>query len=94
MLKELNLDPLLPRPDHKSIFLDLEFHDSLQRGPGNWKFNNQLLQDEKYIELIESCFPKILEKYEDVHSHQLLWELIKWKYVMKLFATLKGKGNS
>ena len=25
-------------------------------------------QDEKYIELIESCFPKILEKYEDVHS--------------------------
>jgi len=39
-------------PDHKSIFLGTEVRSSLETGPGSWKFNNRLLDDEKYKYLI------------------------------------------
>ena len=64
-------------PDHKAIFLSIAINDAFQRGPGTWKFNNQLLEDENYVQLISECFPRILLKYQEVESHQLLWELIK-----------------
>ena len=36
------------------------------RGPGLWKFNNTLLEDENYKELIEFYYPQILVKYHEV----------------------------
>ena len=39
-------------PHHKAIFLGIEVKSSLERGPGSWKFNNTLLDDEKYKDLI------------------------------------------
>ena len=64
-------------PDHKAIFLSIAINNAFQRGPGTWKFNNQLLEDENYVQLISECLPRILLKYHEVESHQLLWELIK-----------------
>ena len=29
--------------DHKAVFLSVEIDDAFKRGPGTWKFNNQLL---------------------------------------------------
>ena len=65
-------------PDHKAIFLGMELQSELKRGPGTWKFNNTLLEDQDYIDLINFIYPRTLEKYEDVESKQLLWELIGW----------------
>ena len=64
-------------PDHKAIYLSTEINDEFHRGPRTWKFNNQLLEDENYVQLITECLPRILAKYQEVESHQLLWELIK-----------------
>ena len=45
-------------PDHKSIFLNIEIKNEFTRGPGLWKFNNTLLEDENYKELIEFYYPQ------------------------------------
>ena len=64
-------------PDHKAIFLSLKIGNNFTRGPGTWKFNNSLLQDENYLQLIKDSYPSIEQKYQDVENKQLLWELIK-----------------
>ena len=55
-------------PDHKAIFLSLEINDAYQRGPGTWKFNNTLLEDDNYIEIITECVPRVLVKYQEVEN--------------------------
>ena len=59
-------------PDHKAIFFGMELQSELKRGPGTWKFNNTLLEDQDYIDLINFIYPRTLEKYKDVESKQLL----------------------
>ena len=63
-------------PDHKAgkLCLQLNYHN---RGPGLWKFNNSLLDDERFISLINTNYPKILDKYREIQDKRLLWELIK-----------------
>ena len=76
-------------PDHKSIFLGIELKSDLKRGPGTWKFNNTLLDDKNYVDLI--LYPQILEKYKDVENKQLLWELNKMKIRSKSISYSKSK---
>ena len=64
-------------PDHRATFLSLEIQGDFKRGPGSWKFNNQLLEDENYLQLVNRTYPEILEKYEDLENKRLLWEMIK-----------------
>ena len=64
-------------PDHKAIFLSLEIQGDFKRAPGSWKFNNQLLEDENFIQLVNRTYPEILEKYKDLENKRLLWEMIK-----------------
>ena len=63
-------------PDHKAVVLDLKIL-SEKRGPGLWKFNNSLVEDNKYVELIEKNYAAIREKYSDLKDDRLKWELIK-----------------
>ena len=78
-------------PDHKGIFLGIEVRSGLERGPGSWKFNNTLLDDENYNDLIRFIYPQIREKYKDVESKQLLWELIKMEIRAKTIKFSKTK---
>ena len=78
-------------PDHKSIFLSIETKNELARGPGLWKFNNTLLEDENYKELIEFYYPQILVKYQEDTDKQLLWELIKMELRAKTTKYSKEK---
>ena len=48
-------------PDHNAIFLN-----DFNRGPGLWKFNSTLLEDNNYKELIVLYYPQILRKYSEV----------------------------
>ena len=43
-------------PDHKAVKLKFKCPNS-KRGPGLWKFNNALLEDEGYINLIRENSP-------------------------------------
>ena len=78
-------------PDHKAIFLGIEVQSELKRGPGTWKFNNALLEDQYYIDLISFIYPRTSEKYKDVESEQLLWELIKTELQAKTMSYSKKK---
>ena len=81
-------------PDHKSIFLNIEIKSEFQRGLGLWKFNNSLLEDENYKELIAFYYPQILQKHSDVVDKQLLWELIKMELRSKTIRFSKSKRYS
>ena len=51
-----------------------------KRGPGFRKFNNSLLTDKSYVELITKSIPKYTTKYQDLENMEnkgLLWEMIK-----------------
>ena len=78
-------------PDHKSIFLNIEIKSEFARGPGLWKFNNTLLEDDNYKELIVFYYPQILVKYHEVTDEQLLWELMKMELRAKTIQYSKEK---
>ena len=80
-------------PDHKAVFLSMNVNEEFKRGPGLWKFNNTLLQDECYLQLIKDCYPHILQKYANVHDKQLLWELIKMEIRAETIRYSKGKSK-
>ena len=78
-------------PDHKATFLKMDIRSELKRGPGTWKFDNSLLEDDDFIERISFCYPQIHEKYTDVKDKQLLWELIKMEIRMETIKYFKEK---
>ena len=63
-------------PDHKAVRLKLKISNCC-RGPGLWKFNNSLLEDENYGNFIKDNYPKVKEKYIDINDKRLIWELIR-----------------
>ena len=63
-------------PDHKAVKLRFNLINS-KRGPGLWKFNNSLLKDETYVNLIQDSYPDIIQKYSNINDSKLKWELIK-----------------
>ena len=56
-----------------------------------WKFTNTLLEDQDYIDLINFIYPRTVEKYKDVESKQLLWELIKMELRAKTMSYSQKK---
>ena len=63
-------------PDHKAVKLKLNSPNN-KRGPGLWKFNNSLLDDESYATLIRENYFLISEKYSGLEDKRLKWELVK-----------------
>ena len=49
------------RSDHSIIILELELLNTLKRGRGLWKFNNDLLTDTEYVTLIKNLIKDIRE---------------------------------
>ena len=56
------------RTDHSAITLQLKLNKN-ERGKGYWKFNNSLLRDTKYIELVKQTINEIKDTYK-VHNNQ------------------------
>ena len=63
-------------PDHMAIRLSLQT-DSNKKGPGLWKFNNSLLEDEIYVSLIRDNYSNICSKYAYLNNPKLKCEMIK-----------------
>ena len=63
-------------PDHRVVKLTLN-PPHVKRGPGLWKFNNSLLEDEKFVKVIRENFTCISEKYSNLKDKRLRWKLIK-----------------
>ena len=51
------------KPEHQShliikqSFFRINLNEEFKRGPGLWKFNNTLLRDECYLQLVKDRYP-------------------------------------
>ena len=79
-------------PDHKAVVLDLRIL-SEKRGPGLWKFNNSLVEDNEFVELIKNSYQAIREKYLDLKDDRSKWELSKMEIRSITISYTKYKGK-
>ena len=64
--------------DHSAVLLSISFSEhEPRRGPGFWKFNNSLLSDTKYVELLNFLIPEFAKKHQGTVDKGLFWEMIK-----------------
>ena len=64
--------------DHSAITLSMSLESNeTKRGPGFWKFNNSLLTDKSYTEMITKQIPEFISKYCNLNDKGLFWEMIK-----------------
>lgn len=61
--------------DHAPITIQIKTTLN-QRGKGAWKFNNALLEDEKYVEMVNSLIDEIMVQHPG-EDPRLIWEAIK-----------------
>ena len=81
MLVSSSLVPLLmeiksdrnAQSDHSVVIVEIQTNDE-NRGPGLWKFNNKLLDDEMYVEKIRTLF----KDFEIDKPDQERWEYLKY----------------
>ena len=67
-----------PETDHSAILIHIKSEELKQKkGPGFWKFNQSLLQDETYVSHLRAEITKFKQKYIDVKDLSLRWDLIK-----------------
>ena len=64
------------KSDHKVVNIDINL-SSEKRGPGYWKFNNSLLSDNDYVELINDTIEIELNNCIHLNDSQK-WEYIKY----------------
>ena len=53
------------RTDHSGIILDLTLNHNIERGKGDWKFNNSLLKDNSYIKIVKETIAEVKQTYLD-----------------------------
>ena len=65
-----------PAPDHKAVIMSLN-QNVKKRGPGYWKLNNSVINEQAYADVIEEIINRTTEEYENETSYVHLWELLK-----------------
>ncbi|KAL9962045.1 hypothetical protein ACROYT_G031110 [Oculina patagonica] len=67
-----------PNTDHSAVQFNLISEEAKQKkGPGFWKFNISLLEDNQYVSQLRKNLPQFQSKYESVEDLGLRWDLIK-----------------
>ena len=67
-----------PNTDHSAVQLNLISEESKQKkGPGFWKFNYSLLEDNQYVSQLRENISEFKSKHQDVEDLGLRWDLIK-----------------
>ncbi|KAJ8046854.1 hypothetical protein HOLleu_05676 [Holothuria leucospilota] len=66
------------RSDHSFVFITTSTATG-KRGPGFWKFNNSLLENKEYVNMIQSFLnDSILNVNENLENPALAWDYIKY----------------
>ena len=66
------------KTDHSAITLDIDSISGAFRGPSFWKFNNSLLDDESYVDLITDKIPTWLDEISYNHDVRVQWDWLKY----------------
>ena len=64
--------------DHSLISMTIELIETPKRGKGFWKFNNSLLTDIDYIQLVKNIITEI-KVDQTIENKNTLWEFVKCK---------------
>ena len=67
------------KTDHSAIALEINSLAEQERGPSFWKFNNSLLTDTKYVDLITDNIPIWLEEAQEVSDVIVKWDWLKYR---------------
>ena len=83
---------LYPHSDHDCLTLTIDF-ERIERGPGYWHFNNELLEDGFFQEEIERFLSNWVEEFENFADPFEWWEKAKlsFKQIAIRRATIIGK---
>ena len=65
--------------DHDFVLLNLDLHTTIRWGPGVWKFNNTLLQDEDFCASISELIDSVLFVRSSFPSDIVMWDHLKDK---------------
>jgi len=65
------------KTDHSIITLSIFLKKSPSRGRGFWKFNNSLLVEKQYIQIVESFLDNCAEQYRGIENKALVWDSMK-----------------
>ena len=78
--------------DHSIISLELELMESHKRGKGLWKFNNDLLTDPIYVQLIKDTIGNIKDNM-NFENKNTLWDYVKCEIRSQtiIYSTKKAK---
>ena len=67
-----------PNTDHSAVQINLIAEEfKRNKGPGFWKFNSSLLEDNRYVSQLRENILEFKSKYETVEDLGLRWDLIK-----------------
>ena len=67
------------KTDHSAISLELNNNDNQIKGPGIWKMNCALLEDDRYVDDLKSKIPVWLaEGYKDLSDNRNIWDWLKY----------------
>ena len=76
-LTMIQIIPLSPSRLNQKIY-------KKKRGPGYWKFNNSLLEDEEFVTKMSFIIKHAAEKHKDIADKRLYWEMLKME--IRMFA--------
>ena len=64
--------------DHSPIYVEIQYENSQKKsGPGFWKFNNSLLENEEFVINLKFFLIHAKEKHNNTDDKRLYWEMIK-----------------
>ena len=64
-------------PDHDFVYIELDLHSVSQRGRGVWKFNNSLLQDQKFCSSVSDLIDRFVQLRSSFPSDLIMWDRLK-----------------
>ena len=77
-VKATNIIPAI-RTDHSAIYLEFGNVDKEAKGPGFWKMNTSILEDDEYIDDLTKMVPIwIAEGRKELSDHRNIWDWIKY----------------
>ena len=80
-------------PDHQAIYMSLLWRNETPRGPGLWKFNKTLLDDDQYFANIRETYVSACDMHSAVKDKRLFWEMLKMEFRSTTISYSKNKSK-
>ena len=75
-MKECNIIPV-SFSDHAAVSFKVQSNEFVPRGPGFFKFNNSLLNDNCFLDGLRKKIPEYKGKHNYLEDKRLYWDMLK-----------------